>query len=51
MQLTTDGGETVGIRAAFHGTDWATTREATADAVIMLVDEVNTALQATVAAE
>jgi hypothetical protein len=51
MQLTTDGGETVGIRASFHGTEWATTREATADAVIMLVDEVNTALQATVAAE
>ncbi|MDR0974901.1 MAG: hypothetical protein LBL80_04325 [Ruminococcus sp.] len=51
MQLTTDGGETVGIRAAFHGTDWATTREATADAVTMLVEEVNTNLQAAVAAE
>jgi hypothetical protein len=50
MLLTTDGGDGVGIRAAFHGTDWATTREATADAVIMMVDEVNTALQAQVAA-
>jgi hypothetical protein len=51
MQLTTDGGETVGIRASFHGTEWATTREATADAVIMLVDEVNTTLQGILAAD
>jgi hypothetical protein len=51
MQLTTDGGETVGIRAAFHGTDWATTREAISDSVYLLVEEVNTALQAAVAAE
>ncbi|MDR0986327.1 MAG: hypothetical protein LBL98_01355 [Ruminococcus sp.] len=51
MQLTTDGGETVGIRAAFHGTDWATTREAISDSVNLLVEEVNTALQAAVAAE
>lgn len=46
---TTDGGAEVGIRAAFHGTDWATTRESIADTIIMLVDEVNTELQAKVA--
>ncbi len=45
---TTDGGAEVGIRAAFHGTDWATTRESIADTIIMLVDEVNTELQAKV---
>ncbi|MCM1024038.1 MAG: hypothetical protein NC395_08285 [Prevotella sp.] len=45
---TTDGGSAVGIRAAFHGTDWATTRESIADTIIMLVDEVNTELQAKV---
>ena len=46
---TTQGGDNVGTRAAMHGTDWATTRETYADAVIMLVDEVNTELQAKVA--
>lgn len=46
---TTDGGADIGIRAAFHGTDWATTRESIADTIIMLVDEVNTELQAKVA--
>lgn len=45
---TTDGGAEVGIRAAFHGTDWAATRESIADTIIMLVDEVNTELQAKV---
>ncbi|MBQ3160813.1 MAG: hypothetical protein IJC04_01655 [Oscillospiraceae bacterium] len=46
---TTQGGDSVGTRAALHGTDWATTRETYSDAVIMLVDEVNTELQAKVA--
>ena len=46
---TTDGGSEVGIRAAFHGTDWATTRESIADTIIMLVGEVNDELQAKVA--
>ncbi len=32
-----------------HGTDWASTRESIADTIIMLVDEVNTELQAKVA--
>ncbi len=45
---TTDGGADVGIRAAFHGTDWASNREAIADTIIMLVEEVNTELQAKV---
>lgn len=48
-QYTTDGGSEVGIRAAFHGTDWATTREEISDVIVMLVDEVNTELQAKVA--
>ncbi len=44
--LTTDGGAQIGMRAAFHGTDWATNRDATADVLKMLVDEVNTNLKA-----
>ncbi len=48
---TTDGGSAVGVRAPFHGTDWATMRESIADTIIMLVDEVNTELQAKVAEE
>ena len=47
--ITTDGGSEIGTRAAFHGTDWATMRETIADTLIMLVDEVNTQLQAKVA--
>ncbi len=39
------------LRAAFKGTDWATTREEYADALTMLIDEVNTELQAKVAEE
>lgn len=39
--LTTDGGDQVGLRAAFSGIDWATNREAIADTLIMLVDEVD----------
>lgn len=46
---TTDGGADVGIRAAFHGTDWATNRESIADAIEMLVNEVDTNLQNKVA--
>ncbi len=46
---TTQGGDNVGTRAALHGTDWASNREAIADTIIMLVDEVNTELQAKVA--
>ncbi|MBQ8787625.1 MAG: extracellular solute-binding protein [Oscillospiraceae bacterium] len=48
---TTDGGGNVGVRAAFHGTDWATMRESIADTIDMLVEEVNTELQAKVAEE
>ncbi|MGN0609535.1 MAG: ABC transporter substrate-binding protein [Oscillospiraceae bacterium] len=39
--LTTDGGDQMGLRAAFSGIDWATNREAIADTLIMLVDEVD----------
>ncbi|MCD7730411.1 MAG: hypothetical protein LUI05_02795 [Oscillospiraceae bacterium] len=39
--LTTDGGDQVGLRAAFDGIDWATNREAIADTLIMLVEEVD----------
>ena len=44
--LTTDGGDTIGLRAALHGVDWATNREAIADTVIMLVDEVDQNIKA-----
>ena len=37
------------VRAAFKGTDWATTREEYVDVLTMLVDEINTELQAKVA--
>lgn len=46
---TTDGGDNVGTRAALHGTDWSTTRETIAEAIINLVAEVDTQLQAKVA--
>ncbi|MDE7293709.1 MAG: extracellular solute-binding protein [Oscillospiraceae bacterium] len=46
--ITTDGGNDVGIRAAFHGTEWAETREAIADTVEMLVNDVDTDLQSKV---
>ncbi|MBQ5311778.1 MAG: extracellular solute-binding protein [Oscillospiraceae bacterium] len=39
--LTTDGGDTVGLRAALHGVEWATNREEINDVVTMLVDEVD----------
>ncbi|MCC8042955.1 MAG: hypothetical protein LIO69_05535 [Oscillospiraceae bacterium] len=44
--LTTDGGDTVGLRAAFTGTDWATTRDSIADVVAELVDEVDQQIKA-----
>ena len=43
--LTIDGGSEIGTRAAFHGTDWASNREAIADTIIMLVDEVDQQLR------
>ncbi len=46
--ITTDGGANVGTRAPFHGTDWATVRESTADTLIMLVEEVDEKLQAAI---
>ncbi len=46
---TTQGGDNVGTRAAMHGVDWATNRESIAEVITMLVDEVNTELQAKVA--
>lgn len=45
MSLTTDGGDTVGTRAALHGVDWASNRSAIADTVILLVEEVNQELK------
>jgi ABC-type glycerol-3-phosphate transport system substrate-binding protein len=44
--LTTDGGDQIGMRAAFDGTDWATNRESIADTLIMLVEEVDENLKA-----
>lgn len=46
---TTQGGDDVGVRAAMHGADWPSTREAISDVITGLVDEVNTELQAKVA--
>lgn len=43
--LTTDGGAQIGTRAAFHGTDWATTRESISSTVEMLVSEADSQLQ------
>ncbi|MCI5752291.1 MAG: extracellular solute-binding protein [Oscillospiraceae bacterium] len=37
--LTTDGGDNVGLRGAFHGVDWATNRDEISSVVSMLVDE------------
>lgn len=39
--ITTDGGDNVGLRAAFHGTEWATNRDEIASVVEMLVGEVD----------
>lgn len=46
---TTDGGAEIGIRAAFHGVEWASNRESIADAIEMLVGDVDTNLQNKVA--
>ncbi len=43
--ITTDGGDTVGLRAAMHGVDWATNREEINDVVVMLVQEVDDQLK------
>lgn len=37
--LTTDGGSEIGLRAAFHGHEWATTRDEIGEVVTMLVQE------------
>ena len=37
--LTTDGGSEIGLRAAFHGYEWATTRDEISEVVNMLVAE------------
>ena len=37
--LTTEGGASVGLRAPYHGTDWATTRDEISAVVEMLVAE------------
>ena len=39
--LTTDGGAQIGLRAPFHGYDWATIRDETSGVVEMLVQEVD----------
>lgn len=44
--LTTDGGSQIGLRAAFHGVEWATNREEIAHVVDMLVQEVDDQLTA-----
>lgn len=43
--ITTEGGSNVGLRAAFWGTPWATTRDATSDVLDMLIDEANKQLE------
>ena len=42
---TTQGEDEIGVRAALHGTEWSITRESIADAIEMLVDEVDDNLQ------
>ena len=44
--LTTDGGDQIGLRAAYHGVEWATNREEISDVVEMLVQEVDDQLAA-----
>ena len=51
IESLTTASATSAVKAAFHGTDWATTRETYADTLTMLVDEVNTELQAKLAEE
>lgn len=44
--ITTDGGDNIGLRAAMHGTDWATNRDQIAEVVEVLVKEVDDQLKA-----
>ncbi|MGN0643055.1 MAG: ABC transporter substrate-binding protein [Huintestinicola sp.] len=44
--LTTDGGSQIGLRAAFHGVDWATNREEISEVVEVLTMEVDDQLKA-----
>ncbi|MGN0695502.1 MAG: ABC transporter substrate-binding protein [Oscillospiraceae bacterium] len=44
--LTTDGGAGVGLRAPFHGTDWATNRDEISSVIAMLVDEADQQIKA-----
>ncbi|MCM1328451.1 MAG: extracellular solute-binding protein [Ruminococcus sp.] len=46
---TTQGGDNVGVRAALHGTDWASNRESIADPVELAVNEVDVNLQNAIA--
>ena len=43
--LTTDGGDEIGLRAAYHGVDWATNREEISAVVNTLVEEADSELQ------
>lgn len=43
--LTTDGGSTIGLRAAFHGIEWATNRDEISSVVEMLVAEADQQLK------
>ncbi|MGN0692905.1 MAG: ABC transporter substrate-binding protein [Oscillospiraceae bacterium] len=44
--LTTEGGAGVGLRAPFHGTDWATNRDEISAVIAMLVDEADQQIKA-----
>lgn len=44
--ITTDGGSEIGLRAAFHGFEWATTRDEISEVVEMLVKEVDDQVKA-----
>ncbi len=44
--ITTDGGDNIGLRAAFHGVEWATNRDEIADVVEILVGEVDASIKA-----
>lgn len=44
--LTTDGGDQIGLRGAFHGTDWATNRDEISQVVTMLVEEADSQIKA-----
>ena len=46
--LTTDGGDEIGLRAAYHGVDWATNREEISAVVSTLVEEADSELQSLV---